>query len=271
MSGLRASISTHIARDFYDKDSQTWGKNIPLYIRSVGAHPDRLNNMYFTFLFLLRALTRSSDLLLRYDYSTGNHTEDILTKQLMQRLLKPELTASKSAMGIPLNLNGDGSLLTDSDGVLKMVEECRYGFDESSLFVEEVGGYREQIKNWHEMAEKEQLLEDFRGKFRNITRIMDCVTCEKCRLWGKLQILGIGTAAKILLSKDVSTEDLTRQEVIALINVVHQIGKSILFAEESTEVEFQSKLNEAGMAFTAAVIATSLLTWLCFGRKPSRK
>jgi hypothetical protein len=36
-------------------------------------------------------------------------------------------------------------------------------------------------------------------RFRNISRIMDCVTCEKCRVWGKLQILGIGTAIKILL------------------------------------------------------------------------
>lgn len=36
-------------------------------------------------------------------------------------------------------------------------------------------------------------------RFRNISRIMDCVTCEKCRVWGKLQILGFGTAIKILL------------------------------------------------------------------------
>ena len=28
---------------------------------------------------------------------------------------------------------------------------------------------------------------------------MDCVTCDKCRVWGKLQVLGIGTAIKILL------------------------------------------------------------------------
>lgn len=26
--------------------------------------------------------------------------------------------------------------------------------------------------------------------FQNITRIMDCVGCEKCKLWGKLQTLG---------------------------------------------------------------------------------
>lgn len=31
---------------------------------------------------------------------------------------------------------------------------------------------------------------------------MDCVGCEKCRLWGKLQVLGLGTALKILFSVD---------------------------------------------------------------------
>lgn len=30
--------------------------------------------------------------------------------------------------------------------------------------------------------------------------LMDCVGCEKCRLWGKLQILGLGTGLKILFS-----------------------------------------------------------------------
>jgi len=32
--------------------------------------------------------------------------------------------------------------------------------------------------------------------------LMDCVGCEKCRLWGKLQVLGLGTALKILFSDD---------------------------------------------------------------------
>lgn len=34
-----------------------------------------------------------------------------------------------------------------------------------------------------------ELKSDFREKFRNISRIMDCVGCEKCRLWGKLQVM----------------------------------------------------------------------------------
>lgn len=30
---------------------------------------------------------------------------------------------------------------------------------------------------------------------------MDCVDCDKCRLWGKLQTHGIGTALKILFTQ----------------------------------------------------------------------
>lgn len=44
---------------------------------------------------------------------------------------------------------------------------------------------------------KNQMKAAMRDKFRNISRIMDCVTCEKCRLWGKLQFLGVGTALKV--------------------------------------------------------------------------
>ena len=29
---------------------------------------------------------------------------------------------------------------------------------------------------------------EFRDHFRNISRIMDCVGCEKCKLWGTLQV-----------------------------------------------------------------------------------
>ena len=32
------------------------------------------------------------------------------------------------------------------------------------------------------------LRREFTQRFLNVTRIIDCVTCEKCRLWGKLQV-----------------------------------------------------------------------------------
>lgn len=45
-------------------------------------------------------------------------------------------------------------------------------FDESKLF----------------QGEASQLKEEFRLKFLNISRIMDCVGCDKCKLWGKVQV-----------------------------------------------------------------------------------
>ena len=39
-----------------------------------------------------------------------------------------------------------------------------------------------------------------KATFRNMAKLMDCVSCERCRLWGKVQIYGVGTALKILTS-----------------------------------------------------------------------
>lgn len=33
-----------------------------------------------------------------------------------------------------------------------------------------------------------KLKDEFKQHFRNISRIMDCVGCDKCKLWGKLQV-----------------------------------------------------------------------------------
>lgn len=45
-----------------------------------------------------------------------------------------------------------------------------------------------------------QLKEDFRLKFLNISRIMDCVGCDKCRLWGKVQVRIKATESDITYS-----------------------------------------------------------------------
>ena len=46
------------------------------------------------------------------------------------------------------------------------------------------------------------LKEEFKQHFRNVSRIMDCVGCDKCRLWGKVQTTGLGTAMKVLFELD---------------------------------------------------------------------
>ncbi|XP_035771692.1 ERO1-like protein beta [Neolamprologus brichardi] len=79
--------------------------------------------------------------------------------------------------------------------------------------------------------------EEFRLHFKNISRIMDCVGCSKCRLWGKLQTQGLGTALKILFSeKEIKNLpehspskgfQLTRQEIVALMNGFGRLSTSI--------------------------------------------
>ncbi len=45
------------------------------------------------------------------------------------------------------------------------------------------------------------LREELRSAFVNITRIMDCVGCEKCKLWGKLQTLGAWAVGSCVLGE----------------------------------------------------------------------
>lgn len=91
---------------------------------------------------------------------------------------------------------------------------------------------------------------EFREKFLNISRIMDCVGCDKCRLWGKLQTQGMGTALKILFSEKfnatceecVDAEDfeqkfkLRRTEIVSLFNAFGRLSNSIYQLEEFRKV-----------------------------------
>ncbi|VDM56394.1 unnamed protein product [Angiostrongylus costaricensis] len=73
------------------------------------------------------------------------------------------------------------------DELLDIIAQFPDQFDEHELFTGVESHARE-------------LREEFRSHFLNISRIMDCVGCDKCRLWGKVQIHGMGTALKILFS-----------------------------------------------------------------------
>ena len=88
-------------------------------------------------------------------------------------------------------------------------------FDESVMFVN---------------GEGPSLKEDFRNRFRNVSRIMDCVGCDKCRLWGKLQTAGYGAALKVLFefeNDEIDVPVLKRTELVALFNTLSRISDSL--------------------------------------------
>ncbi|XP_046577519.1 ERO1-like protein beta isoform X1 [Haliotis rubra] len=120
----------------------------------------------------------------------------------------------------------DGETKQGVEDLLTVIKSFNDHFDESKLFA-------------GEPTEARKLKEEFRMHFRNISRIMDCVGCDKCRLWGKLQIQGMGTALKILFSGDTigpqSTVNasskrnfqLTRSEIVSLFNAFGRLSTSI--------------------------------------------
>lgn len=171
MSGLQSSISTHIAREYFWPEVG-WGTNIPLFVKAVGSHPDRLNNLYFTFLVMLRAISKAQDALLAVDYNTGNPQvwmydlvsvhlccsitpvwqDDWSTRALIGKLLSSKVPLSEHL----------GTTTNDSKAWLDAVEMCRKGFDESNLF--QVRSTPSDIGYFSQLQEKEQLRIELREK-----------------------------------------------------------------------------------------------------------
>ncbi|XP_039965693.1 ero1-like protein [Bactrocera tryoni] len=123
--------------------------------------------------------------------------------------------------------------------LLSVIESFSSHFNENVLFSNGVTSLK--FKN------------EYKEKFRNISRIMDCVGCDKCRLWGKLQTQGLGTALKILYSEklNVATESglwerphieenplfkLSRTEIVSLFNAFGRLSNSIFEMENFRKV-----------------------------------
>ncbi|XP_072991315.1 endoplasmic reticulum oxidoreductin-1-like [Typha latifolia] len=195
ISGLHSSISVHIASDYLlDESTDLWGHNLHLLYDRVLKYPDRVRNLYFTFLFVLRAATKAANYLEQAEYNTGNTQEDLKTQSLVRQLFYNP----------------------------KLLSACPLPFDEAKLWQ---GGNGPELK------------QQIQKQFRNISAIMDCVGCEKCRLWGKLQVLGLGTALKILFSDDGQNYldqplQLQRNEVIALVNLLNRLSESVKCVNE---------------------------------------
>ncbi|KII92731.1 hypothetical protein PLICRDRAFT_172784 [Plicaturopsis crispa FD-325 SS-3] len=188
ISGLHASISTHICNDMLNQTTGEWGPDLQCFVTRIASHPERLQYIYFNTVLMLRAMARLGPYLSQYDYcSSGTHDDDEATLESLNKVINIAQHAGR--------------------------------FDESVLFRGENANV---------------LKEEFKAHFRNVTRIMDCVGCDKCRLWGKVQTTGVATALKVLFELDEKALDprsnanlLQRSEVVALINTLHRFTESL--------------------------------------------
>ncbi|MCJ1478780.1 endoplasmic oxidoreductin-1 [Lambiella insularis] len=200
ISGMHASISTHICHDYLNQTTGEWGPNIQCYQERLEAHPDRISNLYFNYALVLRALTKLRSHLQEYTFCSGDVAQDRDTKSKVLRFI--DQAAAEPAI-----------------------------FDEKLMF--------------QDPAVSAELKDDFRQRFRNVSRLMDCVGCDKCRLWGKLQTVGYGTALKVLFEFEEGGEvPLKRTELVALVNTLARIGSSMKSLEYFRSLSASSNTKE---------------------------
>ncbi|KAJ8532257.1 hypothetical protein K7X08_012180 [Anisodus acutangulus] len=216
ISGLHSAISIHIADDYLlDETKNLWGTNPDLMYDRVLQYPDRVRNLYFTLLFVLRAVTKAKDYLEQAEYDTGNAEEDLKAQSLMRQLLyNPKLQAA-----------------------------CPVPFDEAKLWKGQSGPEL-----------KQQIQKQFRIS-----------GCEKCRLWGKFQVLGLGTALKILFSVDGEYRpdqhlQLQRNEVIALVNLLNRLSESIKLVQEMSPT-FEKTMKGLSLEPAAKLLSSWKRLW----------
>lgn len=213
ISGLHASINIHLSARYLLQDTwfeQKWGHNVTEFLQrfdaTLTAEEGPRRLKNLYFIYLIELRALSKVLPFFERLDFVLYTSNDTQDAQVKKLLLEILHLSKS---FPLH------------------------FNENSLFT-------------GDRNEASRLKADFRQHFRNISRIMDCVGCFKCRLWGKLQTQGLGTALKILFSeKQIESMpssgpsynfQLTRQEIVALFNAFGRISTSIRELQNFREI-----------------------------------
>ncbi|GAX25878.1 hypothetical protein FisN_6Hh084 [Fistulifera solaris] len=80
-----------------------------------------------------------------------------------------------------------------------------------------------------------QNLWEARMRSRELLRITNCVQCNKCRLHGKISILGLTTALQILVGptgRGLDPEQVKRVELSALVTTLHKCSRAIQYCQQ---------------------------------------
>lgn len=191
ISGMHASIAVHLSNEFALPSDSEFKPNLKIFMERVGAHNDRLSNVYFNYALVSEAIVKLSKF---FPLVQSIKTSDDLSHQ---KFLS--------------NLTYDYSSLLES--IISVLSQQTL-FNASRLF--------------HPDTTPPSLKEEFRSRFKNVSAIMDCVGCDRCRMWGKLQTIGYGTAFKILFEdENIDKLKFRRIELVALVNTFDRLSKSI--------------------------------------------
>ncbi len=91
ISGMHASISTHLCYDYLNQTSGHWvltslkgtnfkGPNVECFNDRIVMYPDRLENLYFNYALLLKAIAKLLDFFEDYTFCSGDVSQDRFTR-----------------------------------------------------------------------------------------------------------------------------------------------------------------------------------------------
>ncbi|KAL4460962.1 hypothetical protein ABPG74_016434 [Tetrahymena malaccensis] len=112
--------------------------------------------------------------------------------------------------------------------------------------------------NLFKSQDSAEIKKNYQKYVKNIAQLMDCVSCEKCKLFAKIQVQGISLAMNIIFAdnSDERVKYMKRNELIVLINTLHKSSESIQIINKM----YQRKYDHYSIRF---YIASALLFGAC--------
>lgn len=219
ISGVQVNVNMHISHYYLDDIEQVeemetanFYENYQIYYERIGTHPERIKNLFYTYVFLIHTIDTLSELLPKYTYDTeSKYTNEMIQNKMVwfghyiNNLLDPELI-------------------------------------ESDLFVN---------------INKDEFVDVIKPRFHNITKLLDCIGCNICKLNAKVQFTGLAAMFKILFAKN-ETALITENELTGLMNLVHRLSNSIKWYKEYRKYEEQEAFYKT-ILFAALVALTAII------------
>ena len=187
--GWLVNTNFQIGCNFRNRNTNNKYINISYVTNKFLYHKDKIDYLFFLYSLMLKAVNKAIPYLIEYDYSSGNKTEDQMTLKIIKEIFRYELQ----------NID----LIEDS--------------------------FKDTIEYFENNFISSNKIPTLIIRFRNISSIIDCVTCSKCRMHAKLEVFGIATMLKIMFAS--STEELrkamSRNELVSFINLFAKLSKSV--------------------------------------------
>merc|ERR1719483_1572417 len=93
ISGFR-TLTTALVFSNFPGENGVWGPNLPFYRKLLHGKDEFIDNLYFGYVFLLRALNKAAPVLREYPINTGNPQDDFRAKQLFEAILDSDFIQS---------------------------------------------------------------------------------------------------------------------------------------------------------------------------------